>query len=314
MFDPRHPLSPTTLVGILQKKTLHFRMKINSIVATAVIASSMVAPVMASTPASQFSDVQPTDWAYQAILNLNARYGCLAGYPNGTLKPGQTATRAELIALTNSCLDRVSDFADAKDASLAAALKEQTAKWSGLSKRVRTLEVAAATKANGVGNYVGAGVLLNQQGVAGNGFNTTKTVGGANAQGRYVFANGFKGEFSARPYLNIAAGPNSQLGAAGGLLATYDYSIAKRGGVSSANLYGGAGYQVPFTQYTGANYQSAIGDRGQIVLAIGVEGRITDSLVGYGQLTFPTTNAANSYGATNGTYSPVFTTGLGVKF
>ena len=270
----------------------------------------MVAPVSAAT----FSDVAPTDWSYQAILGLNARYGCLAGYPNGTLKPGQTATRAEIIALTNACLDRISDFQDAKDAALAAALKEQAAKWSGLSKRVAKLEVAAATKANGVGNYVGAGVLLDQQGVAGNGFSANKTVGAFNAQGRYVFTQGFNGEFSARPYLNAVASPDGQIGAAGGLLATYDYSIAKRGGVSAANVYAGAGYQVPFTQYNGANYQSAIGNRGQIVLAVGIEGRITDSLTGYADLKFPTTNAANSYGATNGTYSPVFTTGLGIKF
>jgi len=306
--------SPTTLVGILQKQTSHLCMKINSIVATAVIASSMVAPALASTPATQFSDVQPQEWSYQAIENLNARYGCLAGFPDKTFRPGQPATRGQMAALVNACLDRISEYQSADDARVAAALQAQAAKWSGLSNRVRTLEVAAATKANGIGNYIGAGVLLDQQGVAGNGFSANKTVGGANVQGRYVFANGFKGEFSARPYLNVAAGPNSQLGAAGGLLATYDYSIAKRGGVSSANVYGGVGYQVPFTQYTGANYQSAIGNRGQIVLAIGVEGRITDSLVGYGQLIFPTTNAANSYGATNGTYSPVLSTGLAVKF
>ena len=289
-------------------------MKINSLVVSAVIASSMGAPVLASVPASQFSDVQPQEWSYQAIQNLNARYGCLAGYPNGTLKPGQAATRAELIALTNACLDRISEFQDAKDAALASALQAQAAKWSGLSKRVSTLEVAAVTKASGVGNYVGAGVLFNQQGIEGNGFNTTQTVGGGNAQGRYVLGNALGGQVSARPYLNAVAGPNSQIGAAGGLLATYDYSVAKRNGVSSANVYGGLGYQTPFAQYTGANYQSAVGDRGQVVLAVGVEGRITDSLVGYSQLTFPTTNAANSYGATNGVYSPVLTGGIGVKF
>jgi hypothetical protein len=289
-------------------------MKINSIVATAVLATSMVAPAMASTPATQFSDVQPSEWSYQAIQNLNARYGCLAGYPGNTLKPSQAATRAELIALTNACLDRISEFQNAADAQLAAALKAQAAQWSGLSKRVSTLELAAATKANGVGNYIGAGVLLNQQGIEGNGFNTTKTVAGGNAQGRYVLGNALGGQVSARPYMNAVAGPDSQIGAAGGLLATYDYSVAKRNGVSSANVYGGVGYQTPFTQYTGANYQSAIGDRGQVVLAVGIEGRLTDSLVGYSQLTFPTTNAANSYGATNGVYSPVLTGGIGVKF
>ena len=36
------------------------------------------------TSISQFSDVYPTDWAYQALANLIERYGCVAGYPNGT--------------------------------------------------------------------------------------------------------------------------------------------------------------------------------------------------------------------------------------
>ncbi|MBM4098257.1 MAG: S-layer homology domain-containing protein, partial [Planctomycetes bacterium] len=36
------------------------------------------------TSITQFSDVKPTDWAYQALSNLIERYGCVAGYPNGT--------------------------------------------------------------------------------------------------------------------------------------------------------------------------------------------------------------------------------------
>ena len=31
------------------------------------------------TSISQFSDVKPTDWAYQALSNLVERYGCVAG-------------------------------------------------------------------------------------------------------------------------------------------------------------------------------------------------------------------------------------------
>jgi len=38
------------------------------------------------TSITQFSDVRPTDWAYQALSNLIERYGCVAGYPNGTFK------------------------------------------------------------------------------------------------------------------------------------------------------------------------------------------------------------------------------------
>jgi len=35
------------------------------------------------TSVSQLSDVQPTDWAFQALQSLVERYGCIAGYPDG---------------------------------------------------------------------------------------------------------------------------------------------------------------------------------------------------------------------------------------
>jgi hypothetical protein len=33
------------------------------------------------TSVSQLSDVQPTDWAFQALQSLVEKYGCIAGYP-----------------------------------------------------------------------------------------------------------------------------------------------------------------------------------------------------------------------------------------
>ena len=291
-------------------------MKIKSIFAGAVAVSAMTAPAFAG----QFSDVSPTNWAYQAITNLNARYGCLAGYLNGTLKPAQAATRAELAALTNACLDRISEFSSEEDARTAAALLAEFSKeLAATNARVTTLEVASARKAQGVGQYVGVGVLLDQQGVAGNGYSANRTVSGATVQARLPVAIVWGNEVSVRPYANFVGSPSGQIGAAGGALATYDYSISRKTlangtKVSRSNVYGGVGYQVPFVNNTTANYQSAVGSRGQVVLVLGVEGRITDSLVGFADLKFPTTNTANSYGGSNGTYSPVFTTGLGIKF
>jgi len=288
-------------------------MMIRSFIAAGVAAATVAAPAMAQvTSVTQLRDVQPTEWSYQAISNLISRYGCVAGYPNGTFQPGQPATRAELAALTNACLDRITEYQTEADAKLAAALR---AEFASVNSRVSALEVAAAQKAQGVGNYVGLGVLLNKQGVDGGGYTADRTISGATLQARYAVKN-FTNQnaVSVRPYLNAVAGPNSDIGTAGGALVSYDWSIARKAGVSAANIYAGVGYQVPFTNDTQANYQSAIGDRGQVMLALGVEGRITNSLVGFADLKFPTTNAANSYGATNGTYSPVFTTGLGFKF
>lgn len=288
---------------------------IKTILASSVVASTLVAPAMAQvTSVSQLKDVQPNEWSYQAISNLISRYGCVAGYPDSTFKPGQPATRAELAALVNACIDRISEFQNAQDAQLAAALKAQAAKWEGTQAEVAELVAERDAKNNGVGNYLGLGVALNKQGTDGNGYTANRTISGGTLQGRYVVTEKFGGDISIRPYLNAAAGPNGKIGTAGGALVSYDYSIAQKGGVSAANVYGGVGYQVPFVNNSEANFQSAIGDRGQVVFVLGTEGRITNSLVGFADIKFPTTNAANSYGATGGTYSPVFTTGLGFKF
>lgn len=292
-------------------------MKIRSFIAAGVAAASIAAPAMAQvTSVSQLRDVQPTDWSYQAISNLITRYGCIAGYPNGTFQPGQAATRAELAALTNACLDRISEYYTEADARTAAALRAEFSKELGATNaRVAALEVAAAQKAQGVGNYVGLGVLLNKQGVDGNGYTADRTISGGTLQARYAVKN-FRNQnaVSVRPYLNAVAGPSGEIGTAGGAMLSYDWSIARKAGVSAANIYTGVGYQVPFVNNAEANFQSAVGEKGQVVFAVGLEGRITNSLVGFADLKFPTTNAANSYGATNGTYSPVFTTGLGFKF
>ena len=291
---------------------------IHSFIAAGVAAVSIAAPAMAQvTSVKQFSDVQPTQWSYQAITNLVERYGCVAGYPNGTFKPGQPATRAELAALTNACLDRISEFQSAADAALASALRAEFSKEiAATNTRVSSLELAAAQKAQGVGNYLGAGVLLNQQGTAGNGYGAQRTVSGATIQARYAVKNFTNlNAVSVRPYANFVGTPAGQIGSSGGALVSYDWSISRaKSGVSRANIYAGAGWQIPFVNNTAANYQSAVGNRGQVVLALGVEGRITNSLVGFADLKFPTTTAGSSYGATNGTYSPVFTTGLGFKF
>ena len=285
-------------------------MKLQTILAAGIAATSIAAPAMAQgTGASQLRDVQPTDWAYQAIVNLNTKYGCLVGFPDGTFRGGEPATRNQMAALVNHCLDNISAFTSAEDAKLAAALR-------ATNSRVTALEVAAAQKAEGVGNYLGAGVLLNEQGIAGNGYGPNRTVSGGTVQARYAaktFSN--QNAVSVRPYANFVGTPAGEIGAGGGAMLSYDWSISRAtSGVSRANIYTGVGYQIPFVNNTAANFQSAVGEKGQVVLALGIEGRLTNSLVGFADLKFPTTNAANSYGATDGTYSPVFTTGLGFKF
>jgi len=61
---------------------------------------------------SQFSDLQPTDWAYQALSKLIESNGCVAGFSDETYKAKRYLTRYEAAALLNSCLDGISTTTD----------------------------------------------------------------------------------------------------------------------------------------------------------------------------------------------------------
>ncbi|MTJ12081.1 S-layer protein [Anabaena sp. UHCC 0187] len=62
------------------------------------------------TSVSQLSDVQPNDWAFGALQSLVERYGCIAGYPNGTFRGNRALSRYEFAAGLNACLDRVNEL------------------------------------------------------------------------------------------------------------------------------------------------------------------------------------------------------------
>ena len=148
----------------------------------APVALGMVAPVAANaadlnmaavnqyasseqvTSVSQLSDVQPTDWAYQALSNLVERYGCVAGYPNGTFGGGRAMTRFEAAAILNACLDRVTENTDELK-RLANEFRDELTviqgKVASLETKVGALEAtqfSTTTKLRGEANFVLGGV------------------------------------------------------------------------------------------------------------------------------------------------------------
>lgn len=105
------------------------------------------------TSVSQLSDVQPTDWAFQALQSLVERYGCIAGYPDGTYRGNRALTRYEFAAGLNACLDRVNELiatasADSvtrEDLATLQRLQEEfSAELATLRGRVDTLEARTA--------------------------------------------------------------------------------------------------------------------------------------------------------------------------
>lgn len=294
-------------------------MKIRQIISAAVVTAAAFSAGGAFaqvTSVGQLRDVQPTEWSYAALSNLISRYGCVAGYPNGTFKAGQAATRAELAALTNACLDNITQFYTEADARTAAALRaEFSRELAATNSRVTALEVRNEAKDKGVGTYLGAAVTLNRQGVDGGGKDYNDTVAGASVVGRVPVATLWGNEVSLRPYVNAAAGPNSNIGAAVGALATYDWSIAKAtladgSKVSTTNIYLGGGGQWALTNDGQANRQAGIGQGSQAVFVTGIERRISNKFVAFGDVIWPTQND----GVRDAAYSPVGRVGLGFKF
>lgn len=105
------------------------------------------------TSVSQLSDVQPTDWAFQALQSLVERYGCIAGYPDGTYRGNRATTRYEFAAGLNACLDRVNELiatatADAvkrEDLTTLQRLQEEFAtELATLRGRVDSVEAVTA--------------------------------------------------------------------------------------------------------------------------------------------------------------------------
>ncbi len=105
------------------------------------------------TSVSQLKDVQPTDWAFPALQALVERYGCIAGYPNGTFRGNRALSRFEFAAGLNACLESVSQMTQiAKSdrlrredlATLQKLQSEFAAELATLGGRVDNLETRTA--------------------------------------------------------------------------------------------------------------------------------------------------------------------------
>jgi hypothetical protein len=57
------------------------------------------------TSVSELRDVQPTEWAYEALKSLVERYGCIVGYPDRTFRGNRALSRWEFAAGLNACIN-----------------------------------------------------------------------------------------------------------------------------------------------------------------------------------------------------------------
>ncbi|HEY9834778.1 MAG TPA: iron uptake porin [Stenomitos sp.] len=100
------------------------------------------------TNVTQLSDVRPTDWAYEALRSLVERYGCIAGYPDGTFRGNRAMTRYEFAAGLNACLQQIERLVGGKEGfatksdleTLQRLVDEFRSELTALGTRVDQLE------------------------------------------------------------------------------------------------------------------------------------------------------------------------------
>lgn len=117
------------------------------------------------TSITQLSDVQPTDWAYQALKSLIERYGINLGYADGTFRGNKPMTRFEFAAAVEEALTKIQslDFSDSEilqedfltlqrlQTEFSEALAQLRGRLDNIDNRMTTLEdnrFSATTKLN----------------------------------------------------------------------------------------------------------------------------------------------------------------------
>lgn len=144
------PPPPVIASELKQSETPGTPAEKNSLIPAETAAQSPDATSMNQvTSVSQLSDVRPTDWAFQALQSLVERYGCIAGYPDGTYRGNRALTRYEFAAGLNACLDQITkligslpaNFVTQEDLTVLQRLQEEfAAELASLRGRVDALE------------------------------------------------------------------------------------------------------------------------------------------------------------------------------
>jgi len=160
----------------------------------------------------QLSDVNPNDWAYEALQSLVQRYGCLTGYPDNTFRGDRPLTRYEFAASLNSCLNQISQLVadninqiDPDDLGMVQRLSADfRTELATLEGRVDELETRTATLED---NQFSTTTKLNAEIITAVSDSFGNTVGGDDDESEVFFANrgrlNFESSFTGEDLLRV---------------------------------------------------------------------------------------------------------------
>ena len=263
------------------------------------------------TSVSQLSDIQPNDWAFQALQSLVERYGCVAGYPNGTFRGNRALSRYEFAAGLNACLDRVNELIATATADLVSKQDLATiqklqndfsAELATLKGRVDTVEAKTAdleanqfsttTKLQGQVVAVVSGVVSGDKVGTNNITNKNTTLG---ARTRLELVTSFTGKDTL--FTRLESNNINNFG-----LNTTEGKLSFASGTPNNNVSIGAlSYGFPLGKNTYANIIANDG----IILDLDTTLNLFDGNGGSG--------AVSAFGTRNPIYAQLGGAGLGVK-
>ena len=220
--------------------------KILAMAAVAALAAG--ASVYAANP---FSDVDQSDWAYQAISDLSDR-GMVEGYPDGTFKGEQNITRYELAQIIARLMAK-EDQMNAEDRAIIDRLASEYAdelenlgvRVSNLEKKVGNLAWSGDArvryqKTNGGEDSWNARMRINAVATV----NDTTYVRGRLTSGNISLKDGDSADVTMdRLYVH------HQLGVVGATLGRYEFDMGQQlGGWLYANAFDGIELAAPLGQ------------------------------------------------------------------
>src|SRR6478672_1460411 len=220
------------------------------------------------TNASQFQDVQPSDWAYEALDQIVQKYGCLVGYSDGSFRGNRALSRYEFAAGLNACLTQVEKLIAANGNTVSNKDFETLERLSNdfrselatLGTRINTLETrtsfledhqfSATTKLNGL-------VWFNLTGATANRKVKVEAISAASPDVRFAGR-----DINGKPRVQEADNPNITLSMLTWLTLNTSFTgkdllvtqLAAGNGLSPANQFASAGlfnsFGVPFFDQT----------------------------------------------------------------
>ena len=105
----------------------------------AMAAAAALAAGASVSAANPFSDVNPSDWAYQAVADLSEQ-GIVEGYPNGTFEGQKNITRYEMAQIIARLMAKEDQYNAEQRATIDKLAAEYADELDSLGVRVSNLE------------------------------------------------------------------------------------------------------------------------------------------------------------------------------